>query len=50
MAGQGQVVAVLGEVGMGKSRLVHECLQQLDPQGWQVLTSAALSYGLLTRF
>jgi predicted ATPase len=50
MAGQGQVVAVLGEVGMGKSRLVHECLQQLDPQGWQVLTSAALSYTQATLY
>ena len=49
-AGQGQVVAVLGEAGMGKSRLVHECLQQLDPQGWQVLTSAALSYTQATPY
>ena len=50
MAGQGQVVAVLGEAGMGKSRLVHECLQQLDPQGWRVLTSAALSYTQATPY
>jgi predicted ATPase len=50
MAGQGQVVAVLGEAGVGKSRLVHECLQQLNPQGWQVLTSAALSYTQATPY
>ena len=49
-AGHGQVVAVLGEAGMGKSRLVHECLQQLDPHGWQVLTSAALSYTQATPY
>jgi class 3 adenylate cyclase len=48
--GQGQVVAVLGEAGMGKSRLVHECLQQLDPQGWRVLTSAAPSYTQATPY
>src|SRR5215510_7465448 len=48
--GHGQVVAVLGEAGMGKSRLVHECLQQLDLQGWRVLTSAALSYTQATPY
>jgi class 3 adenylate cyclase/predicted ATPase len=49
-AGYGQVVAVLGEAGMGKSRLVHECLQQLAPQGWRVLTGAALSYTQATPY
>lgn len=43
-AGPGQVGAVVGEAGLGKSRLVYECLQKLGPQGWLVLTSAALSY------
>src|SRR2546427_701711 len=36
-AGQGQVVAVVGEAGMGKSRLVYECIHTLETQGWLVL-------------
>src|SRR4030095_16162422 len=44
-AGHGQVVAVVGEAGVGKSRLVYECVQAHDLQGWRVLESAAVSYG-----
>src|SRR5262249_208759 len=39
--GHGQVVALVGEAGVGKSRLVHECLRSLHAQGWRVLESAA---------
>jgi predicted ATPase len=49
-AGHGQVVAVVGEAGLGKSRLVYECLQTLDTQGWLVLESAALSYTQATPY
>src|SRR5207249_4895788 len=36
-AGHGQVVAVVGEVGVGKSRLVDEFIQAAHSQGWLVL-------------
>ena len=44
-AGQGQVVALVGEAGVGKSRLVAELVQAPPTRGWQVLASAAVSYG-----
>ena len=44
-AGHGQLVAVVGEAGVGKSRLVDELLQVAAAQGWRVLDSAAASYG-----
>ena len=34
-AGQGQVVALLGEPGVGKSRLVYEFLHSHHTQGWR---------------
>jgi class 3 adenylate cyclase/tetratricopeptide (TPR) repeat protein len=43
--GHGQVVAVLGEAGVGKSRLVYEFLHSHDTQGWLVLESTSVSYG-----
>jgi class 3 adenylate cyclase/tetratricopeptide (TPR) repeat protein len=49
-AGHGQVVAVLGEAGVGKSRLVYECLQSHRTQGWRVLESGAVSYGQATPY
>ena len=47
-AGQGQVVALLGEAGVGKSRLVDEFLHSQRTQGWLVLESSAVSYGKAT--
>jgi class 3 adenylate cyclase/DNA-binding winged helix-turn-helix (wHTH) protein/predicted ATPase len=44
-AGHGQVVAVVGEPGMGKTRLAYEGVQDLRRQGWLVLESAVASYG-----
>ena len=44
-AGHGQMVAIVGEAGVGKSRLVDEFVQAADAQGWLVLDSAAVSYG-----
>ena len=48
--GHGQVVAVVGEPGVGKSRLVYECLHAHDTQGWRVLESASVSYGQATPY
>jgi class 3 adenylate cyclase/predicted ATPase len=44
-SGQGQVVAAVGEAGVGKSRLVYEFIQSHRLQGWRVLESASVSYG-----
>jgi class 3 adenylate cyclase/predicted ATPase len=49
-AGHGQIVAVVGEAGLGKSRLVYECVQAHHLQGWLVLESAAVSYGKATPY
>ena len=49
-AGQGQVVAVVGEAGVGKSRLVYECVRSPRTQGWLVLESASVSYGKATPY
>jgi class 3 adenylate cyclase/tetratricopeptide (TPR) repeat protein len=49
-AGQGQVVAVVGEAGVGKSRLVYECVHAHHTQGWQVLESTSVSYGKATPY
>jgi putative protein kinase ArgK-like GTPase of G3E family len=47
-AGHGQVVALVGEAGVGKSRLVYECVRSHRTQGWRVLESASVSYGKAT--
>jgi class 3 adenylate cyclase/tetratricopeptide (TPR) repeat protein len=47
-SGHGQVVAAVGEAGVGKSRLVYECLHSHRTQGWLVLESASVSYGKAT--
>jgi len=49
-AGHGQVVAVVGEAGVGKSRLVYECVHAHHTQGWRVLESASVSYGKATPY
>src|SRR5262245_26352754 len=49
-AGHGQVVALLGEAGVGKSRLVYEGVHSHRLQGWRVLESAAVSYGTATPY
>src|SRR4030095_12257545 len=49
-AGHGQMVAVVGEAGVGKSRLVYECVQAQDTQGWRVLESSSVSYGKATPY
>jgi class 3 adenylate cyclase/tetratricopeptide (TPR) repeat protein len=49
-AGQGQVVALIGEPGVGKSRLVYEFLQSHHTQGWLRLESSSVSYGKATAY
>ena len=43
-AGHGQVVAVKGQPGTGKSRLVHEFLQSAELSGWTLLKTATTAY------
>jgi class 3 adenylate cyclase/tetratricopeptide (TPR) repeat protein len=43
--GRGQVVALVAEPGVGKSRLVHELAHAPGTEGWLVLTCSAVSYG-----
>jgi class 3 adenylate cyclase/tetratricopeptide (TPR) repeat protein len=49
-AGHGQVVALVGEAGVGKSRLVYECVHSHRTQGWRVLESVSVSYGKATPY
>src|SRR5262245_59154241 len=41
----GQVIAIIGEPGVGKSRLVYEVTHSHRLQGWLVLRCSAISYG-----
>jgi class 3 adenylate cyclase/tetratricopeptide (TPR) repeat protein len=49
-SGHGQVVALVGEPGVGKSRLIYEFVHSHDTQGWRVLESASVSYGKATPY
>jgi hypothetical protein len=44
-AGHGQLLAIVGEAGMGKSRLLYECVHTYRTESWRVLESASVSYG-----
>ena len=44
----GQVVAVVGEPGVGKSRLFHELVRSSHTRGWLVLETGSVSYGQMT--
>jgi class 3 adenylate cyclase/tetratricopeptide (TPR) repeat protein len=48
--GRGQVVAVVGDPGVGKSRLFHEFLHSHHVHGWLVLEASSVSYGKATPF
>ena len=48
--GRGQIVAVVGDPGVGKSRLFYEFLQSHHRQGWLVLEAGSVSYGKATAF
>jgi len=49
-AGHGQVVALVGEAGVGKSRLAYEFVHAHPTPGWLVLESASASYGKATPY
>jgi len=44
-AGRGQVVALIGEPGVGKSRLAYELARSERARGWRLLEAAGVSYG-----
>jgi class 3 adenylate cyclase/tetratricopeptide (TPR) repeat protein len=44
-AGRGQVLAVVGEPGMGKSRLIHEFIRSSQTDGCLILETNSASYG-----
>ena len=48
--GHGQVVAVVGEPGVGKSRLFYEFTRSHRTQGWLILESSSASYGKATPY
>jgi adenylate cyclase len=49
-AGHGQAIGVVGEPGVGKSRLFHEFLRSEGMSEWLVLRTGATSYGTATAY
>jgi hypothetical protein len=49
-AGHGQVVAIVGDAGVGKSRLVYKFLHAHHTRAWRVLESSSVSYGKSTPY
>src|SRR5262245_15292590 len=48
--GHGQLVAVVGEPGVGKSRLYYEFMHSHRTRNWLVLEAGSLSYGKATSY
>jgi class 3 adenylate cyclase/tetratricopeptide (TPR) repeat protein len=48
--GQGQLVAAVGEPGVGKSRLYYEFTHSPMTQGWLILSGYSVSYGKATTY
>jgi transcriptional regulator with AAA-type ATPase domain/tetratricopeptide (TPR) repeat protein len=48
--GRGQVVTIVGEPGVGKSRLLYELTRSERLQGWRVLGCGSVSHGLSTPY
>jgi predicted ATPase len=49
-AGSGQVVALVGEPGVGKSRLVWEVTHSHRTHGWLIVEAGSSSYGKATPY
>jgi class 3 adenylate cyclase/tetratricopeptide (TPR) repeat protein len=49
-AGHGQVVAIVGEPGVGKSRLVWEVTHSHRTHGWLIVQASSVSYGKATPY
>jgi class 3 adenylate cyclase/tetratricopeptide (TPR) repeat protein len=49
-AGRGQIFSMVGEPGMGKSRLVYEFIHFHVSPDWRVLEAPAVSYGKATPY
>jgi DNA-binding NtrC family response regulator/tetratricopeptide (TPR) repeat protein len=48
--GRGQVVGMIGEPGVGKSRLCYELIRAHQTHGWLILETSADSYGQATPY
>jgi class 3 adenylate cyclase len=48
--GRGQVVAIIGEPGVGKSRLLYEFMHSHHLQSWLALESSAVPHGKATSY
>jgi len=49
-AGHGQVIAIVGEAGVGKSRLTYEFTHSHRVQDWLILEASSVSYGKATSY
>src|SRR6266508_1989402 len=49
-AGHGQVAVVMGEPGVGKSRVFWEFIHSHRTEGWLIIESSSVSYGKATAF
>jgi len=50
VAAHGAVVAIVGEAGVGKSRLVWEVIHSHRTEGWLILQAGSVSYGKATPY
>lgn len=50
LAGHGQILAVVGEPGLGKSRLMQEFIHSEHTRNWRILEARAVSYGAASSY